>query len=90
MTGIGASLADAIRDRYALSRALGRGGMATVYLADDLSGPARVLIPHAGHNMQVDNPRPATAPESPCSPVLARRAAAGTPLRVRASRPASR
>ncbi|HET6795602.1 MAG TPA: protein kinase, partial [Gemmatimonadales bacterium] len=29
-------LADALRDRYVLERELGRGGMATVYLAHDL------------------------------------------------------
>jgi serine/threonine-protein kinase len=28
-------LADALRDRYVLDRELGRGGMATVYLAQD-------------------------------------------------------
>ncbi|HEX3234683.1 MAG TPA: protein kinase [Gemmatimonadales bacterium] len=31
-----AALADALRDRYVLDRELGRGGMATVYLAHDL------------------------------------------------------
>ena len=30
------ALADALRDRYVLDRELGRGGMATVYLAHDL------------------------------------------------------
>jgi eukaryotic-like serine/threonine-protein kinase len=30
------ALADALRDRYVLERELGRGGMATVYLALDL------------------------------------------------------
>ncbi|HKT60283.1 MAG TPA: protein kinase, partial [Gemmatimonadales bacterium] len=33
---IPAALADALRDRYVLERELGRGGMATVYLAQDL------------------------------------------------------
>ncbi|HEU4525939.1 MAG TPA: protein kinase [Gemmatimonadales bacterium] len=33
---IPAPLADALRDRYVLDRELGRGGMATVYLAQDL------------------------------------------------------
>ena len=37
MTDVTASaLADALRDRYTLERELGRGGMATVYLAHDL------------------------------------------------------
>ena len=36
MTAIDPSLADALRDRYTLDRELGRGGMATVYLARDL------------------------------------------------------
>jgi serine/threonine-protein kinase len=44
MTGIGSSLADAIRDRYALDRELGRGGMATVYLADDRKHGRKVAI----------------------------------------------
>ena len=35
-TGPPTVLADALRDRYALERELGRGGMATVYLARDL------------------------------------------------------
>jgi serine/threonine-protein kinase len=33
---IPAPLADALRDRYVLDRELGRGGMATVYLAHDV------------------------------------------------------
>src|SRR5829696_3355127 len=36
MAGVPPALADALRDRYALERELGRGGMATVYLARDL------------------------------------------------------
>jgi serine/threonine-protein kinase len=36
VTAIDPSLADALRDRYTLDRELGRGGMATVYLARDL------------------------------------------------------
>lgn len=36
MTAIPASLLDALQDRYLLERELGRGGMATVYLARDL------------------------------------------------------
>ena len=36
MTAIDSPLTDALRDRYALERELGRGGMATVYLARDL------------------------------------------------------
>ena len=34
--GTATALADALRDRYVLERPLGRGGMATVYLAQDL------------------------------------------------------
>jgi serine/threonine-protein kinase len=36
MTTVSSPLADALRDRYAIERELGRGGMATVYLATDL------------------------------------------------------
>jgi eukaryotic-like serine/threonine-protein kinase len=36
VTVINSPLADALRDRYLLERELGRGGMATVYLARDL------------------------------------------------------
>ncbi len=35
MTAVESSLADALRDRYTIERELGRGGMATVYLAHD-------------------------------------------------------
>lgn len=42
-------LAEALHDRYVLERELGRGGMATVYLARDFkhdrSVPVRVLRP---------------------------------------------
>ena len=37
-------LADALRNRYALERELGHGGMATVYLADDLRHGRKVAI----------------------------------------------
>src|SRR4051794_33724444 len=37
-------LAEALRDRYALERELGRGGMATVYLARDLKHDRLVAI----------------------------------------------
>jgi tetratricopeptide (TPR) repeat protein len=36
MTAVNSGLADALRDRYVIERELGRGGMATVYLARDL------------------------------------------------------
>jgi TolB-like protein len=36
VTAIDSPLADALRDRYVLEKELGRGGMATVYLAQDL------------------------------------------------------
>jgi tetratricopeptide (TPR) repeat protein/TolB-like protein len=38
------SLADALRDRYVLERELGRGGMATVYLARDLKHDRPVAL----------------------------------------------
>jgi hypothetical protein len=37
-------LADALRDRYAVERELGRGGMATVYLAHDLKHARPVAL----------------------------------------------
>jgi eukaryotic-like serine/threonine-protein kinase len=40
----GSSLADALRDRYLLERELGRGGMATVYLAQDLKHDRPVAL----------------------------------------------
>jgi eukaryotic-like serine/threonine-protein kinase len=41
---IAAALTDALRERYALERELGRGGMATVYLAQDLKHARRVAL----------------------------------------------
>ncbi len=35
-------LKTALADRYAIERAVGHGGMATVYLAEDLNG----VLPH--------------------------------------------
>jgi len=47
------ALADALRDRYLLERELGRGGMATVYLAQDLRHDRpvalKVLRPELAH-----------------------------------------
>ncbi|MGH7517023.1 MAG: protein kinase domain-containing protein [Gemmatimonadales bacterium] len=44
MTDIPCALADALRDRYVLDGELGRGGMATVYLAQDLKHGRRVAL----------------------------------------------
>jgi serine/threonine-protein kinase len=41
---IPAALQPALADRYTLVREIGRGGMATVYLADDLKHPRQVAI----------------------------------------------
>lgn len=38
-------LAAALADRYHLERELGQGGMATVYLAQDLKHDRRVALP---------------------------------------------
>jgi eukaryotic-like serine/threonine-protein kinase len=38
------TLTDALRDRYVIERELGRGGMATVYLARDLKHDRRVAL----------------------------------------------
>src|SRR5215216_3642027 len=44
VTVVNSSLADALRDRYVLERELGRGGMATVYLARDLRHDRHVAL----------------------------------------------
>ena len=44
MSQAATALADALRDRYALERELGRGGMATVYLARDLKHDRLVAL----------------------------------------------
>ena len=44
MADIRAELAEALRDRYVLERELGRGGMATVYLARDLKHDRHVAL----------------------------------------------
>ena len=44
MTAVPPTLASALADRYRLERELGQGGMATVYLAQDLKHVRRVAI----------------------------------------------
>ena len=44
MLDLPARLVEALEDRYTLQRELGRGGMATVYLAEDLRHGRRVAI----------------------------------------------
>ncbi len=55
---IPSGLADALRDRYTLERELGRGGMATVYLAHDLKHDRpvalKVLRPELAANLGPD------------------------------------
>ena len=93
-------LAAALADRYRLERELGRGGMATVYLAQDLRHTApvalKVLHPELAAGARAGalpsrNPdrRPAPAPPHPAAVRLGhgRRAASTTPCRTsRASR----
>jgi serine/threonine-protein kinase len=53
VTAVDSQLAEALRDRYAIERELGRGGMATVYLARDLRHDRpvalKVLHPELAH-----------------------------------------
>ena len=44
MTDVAARLAAALEERYRIERALGRGAMATVYLAEDVKHHRRVAI----------------------------------------------
>ncbi|MFI5210616.1 MAG: protein kinase [Gemmatimonadales bacterium] len=44
MTPIPGTLAAALADRYRLERELGQGGMATVYLAEDLKHHRKVAV----------------------------------------------
>jgi serine/threonine protein kinase len=44
MTAVNSPLADALAERYRLERELGRGGMATVYLAQDLKHDRAVAL----------------------------------------------
>jgi serine/threonine protein kinase len=44
LTGIPSRLTAALADRYAIERELGQGGMATVYLAEDLKHKRKVAL----------------------------------------------
>jgi Tol biopolymer transport system component/tRNA A-37 threonylcarbamoyl transferase component Bud32 len=44
VTAVNSSVAEALRDRYLLERELGSGGMATVYLAEDLKHRRKVAV----------------------------------------------
>jgi serine/threonine protein kinase len=44
MTGALGQLTQALADRYRLERELGQGGMATVYLAEDLKHHCKVAV----------------------------------------------
>jgi len=59
MPDSGATLAAALSDRYALERELGRGGMATVYLAEDKKHGRKVAIKLLHPELAV-SPRPSS------------------------------
>ena len=91
VTKLDSPLADALRDRYVLERELGRGGMATVYLAHDLKHDrqvaSKVLRPELAADARPralparDRARRASCSIPISSPLLRlRRGAAGTPL----------
>jgi len=44
MASLDSPIAEALRDRYLLERELGSGGMATVYLAEDLKHQRKVAV----------------------------------------------
>ena len=44
MTEAAATLATVLADRYRIEREIGRGGMATVYLAEDIKHKRRVAV----------------------------------------------
>ena len=48
MAEASASLVSSLSDRYAIDRELGRGGMATVYLAQDKKHDRKVAIKEIG------------------------------------------
>ena len=48
MTDVFDCLTAALSDRYAIARAIGSGGMATVYLAQDLKHSCKVAVAGCG------------------------------------------
>ena len=84
--GVPDGLRDALADRYALERELGRGGMAVVYLAHDLRHDRpvalKVLLPELAASLgperfqrEIQPRRPAPAPPHPDRPRLRARPA---------------